>query len=599
MSERVTMPALGESVTEGTVTQWLKNVGDTVEVDEPLLEVSTDKVDTEVPSPVAGTLIEILVGEDETVEVGADLAVVGDADEAPSGGSSDDSADSSEDAADEPEAEADEADEPEAEEAENADDSAPASGDSGEVSGGEEVKMPALGESVTEGTVTQWLKSEGDMVEVDEPLLEVSTDKVDTEVPSPVAGKLTKIVAGEDETVEVGGVLAIIGGEASSAPAKTEKKDEPKQEEPKEEPEPEPKAEKQEEPKQAEKSRPSTSEAAEVQEAPEPEPAKASSEAKQEDAGGETTYVTPLVRKLAAEKGVDLSSLKGSGIGGRIRKQDVLEAAEAAAAPAPDQSAPAAPATPAAAPAAPAASAAPTVEVSEKRGSREKMSRLRKIIAERMVESLQVSAQLTATIEVDMTRVAQLRAAHKEAFLAREGAKLTYLPFISLATIEALKQMPQLNATVEGDEIVYPEAEHLGIAVDTPRGLLVPVIKDAGDLNIAGLARKIADLGSRTRDNKVTPDELSGGTFTITNIGSNGSVSDTPIINQPQVGILGTGTIVKRPAVVTDAEGNDTIGIRQMMMLVLTYDHRVVDGGDAGRFLTLLKKRLEAGAFEI
>ncbi|STD09379.1 Dihydrolipoyllysine-residue succinyltransferase component of 2-oxoglutarate dehydrogenase complex [Dermatophilus congolensis] len=539
MSDRVTMPTLGESVTEGTVTRWLKSVGDEVAVDEPLLEVSTDKVDTEVPSPFSGTLVEILVPEDETVEIGTDLAVIGDASEASSA--------PAEEGAPEPAAPAEES-----APAEEAAAAAPA----GEVSGGQEVKMPALGESVTEGTITRWLKEEGEEVAVDEPLLEVSTDKVDTEVPSPFAGKLTKILAAEDESVAVGGVLAIIGGEAAAAA--------PAEEAP-----------------------------APVKEAP-AAPAKEAAAAPADSAdSGAAAYVTPLVRKLAAQHGVDLSKVKGSGIGGRIRKQDVLEAAK----PAPAPQAPAAAAPAPAAAAAPAA--APEVKVSEKRGTREKMTRLRKVIAQRMNESLQISAQLTSAVEVDITRVAQLRAKNKDAFLAREGVKLTYLPFISLATVEALKQFPELNCQVEGEEIVYPAAEHLGIAVDTPRGLLVPVIKDAGDLNIAGIARKISDLASRTRDNKVTPDELGGGTFTITNIGSNGSIIDTPIINQPQVGILGTGAIVKRAVVVTDELGNDSIAIRHMMFLTLTYDHRVVDGGLAGRFLTTIKKRLEGGAFEI
>ena len=599
MSERVTMPALGESVTEGTVTRWLKSVGDTVEADEPLLEVSTDKVDTEVPSPYSGTLTEILVEEDETVEVGADLCVIGDGSEAPA----------AKDEAPKEEAPKDEAPKQEAPKQEAPAESAPEAGSesssSGEVSGGDRVKMPALGESVTEGTVTRWLKEEGDDVEVDEPLLEVSTDKVDTEVPSPYAGKLTKILAGEDETVEVGGDLCIIGGEAA-APAP---KEEPKAEEPKEEAEPEAK----EEPKQEKSAEPAATPAAPAAAAPEeaPEPkqeapkaeAPAASSASAGGGSGDdaASYVTPLVRKLAAENGIDLASIQGTGIGGRIRKQDVLDAAKAAQAPAesapasPAQSAPAAPAgsAPAAAP------AAPKVEVSEKRGTREKMSRLRKIIAQRMVESLQVSAQLTAAVEVDMTRVAQLRAKNKDAFLAREGVKLTYLPFIALAAVEALKQYPAVNSQIDGEEIVYPEAEHLGVAVDTPRGLLVPVVKNAGDLNIAGISRAINDLASRTRDNKVTPDELGGGTFTISNIGSNGSIIDTPIINQPQSAILGTGAIVKRPAVVTDELGNDAIAIRYMSMLVLTYDHRVVDGADAGRFLTAMKKRLEGGAFEL
>ena len=616
MSERVTMPALGESVTEGTVTRWLKNVGDTVEADEPLLEVSTDKVDTEVPSPFAGTLTEILVEEDETVEVGADLCVIGDGSEAPSESAEEEEPEQEEKPAEPEKDEAKEEPEPEKEPEQEA----PAKSSSGDVSGGDRVQMPALGESVTEGTVTRWLKSVGDDVEADEPLLEVSTDKVDTEVPSPFAGKLTKILVEEDETVEVGADLCVIGGEAE-APAEEKPKKEPKAEpkaEPKEEPKEEPEQEPKEEPKKEsdDDASAATSAAAPAAAAPEEAPQSGSSEsggksdsAPEQSKGGSgggddaASYVTPLVRKLAAEHGIDLATLTGTGIGGRIRKQDVLDAAKAASEPAPEPAAaPAAEGSgaPAAeAPQAPKAAAAPKVETSPKRGTREKMSRLRKIIAQRMVESLQVSAQLTAAIEVDMTRIAALRAAHKNEFLQREGVKLTYLPFIALAAVEALKQYPSVNSQIDGEEIVYPEAEHLGVAVDTPRGLLVPVIKNAGDLNIAGISRAINDLASRTRDNKVTPDELGGGTFTISNIGSNGSIIDTPIINQPQSAILGTGAIVKRPAVVTDDLGNDSIAIRHQMMLVLTYDHRVVDGADAGRFLTALKKRLEGGAFEL
>ncbi|GAB77256.1 2-oxoglutarate dehydrogenase E2 component [Austwickia chelonae] len=549
MSERVTMPALGESVTEGTVTRWLKNVGDTVEVDEPLLEVSTDKVDTEIPSPVAGTLQEILVQEDETAPVGADLAVIGDG--APPTASTAQEAPAQE-----------KAEEPE---------QAPApqtttASDTGQVTGGEKVVMPALGESVTEGTVTRWLKNVGDTVEVDEPLLEVSTDKVDTEIPSPVAGTLQEILVQEDETAPVGADLAVIGGEATGAA---------------EQGSPEP----------------PTEEKAEAAPAAPPAPREEDAAPQQEQAkvteSDQTAYVTPLVRKLAAEHGVELASLKGTGVGGRIRKQDVLEAASAKQ----QAAAPAAPVVPASPPAAATAASAPVV--SSKRGTTEKMSRLRKIIAQRMVESLQTSAQLTAVVEVDMSQVAALRTRAKAEFEKREGAKLSFLPFISLATVETLKQFPHLNASIDGDEIVFHGAEHLGIAVDTDRGLLVPVIKDAGDLNIAGLARKIADLAERTRTNKVGPDELGGGTFTISNIGSNGSLQDTPIINQPQVAILGTGTITKRPVVIKDALGGESIAIRSMMYLCLTYDHRVVDGADAGRFLSALKTRLEGGAFEL
>ncbi|GMA39404.1 2-oxoglutarate dehydrogenase, E2 component, dihydrolipoamide succinyltransferase [Mobilicoccus caccae] len=624
MSERVTMPALGESVTEGTVTRWLKSVGDSVEVDEPLLEVSTDKVDTEIPSPVAGTLTEILAEEDETVEVGADLAVIGDADEADS--SSDDSGSEDEDAdeepqQDEPQDSGEESSKDEESEAPKQEKKSSSGGDGG----GERVPMPALGESVTEGTVTRWLKSEGDQVEVDEPLLEVSTDKVDTEIPSPVAGTLTKILVEEDETVEVGADLAVIGGEASggSGESDTEDKDESDTEDKKEsdsaesesketaeETPVEPSTEsdepkKDESAKKDEKSEPKQDEP--KKDEPKKDAPKSSSEppskAEETDA---SAYVTPLVRKLAADHDVDLTTLSGTGVGGRIRKQDVLDAAkaaeeakQAASAPAPQAEKAAAPAAQAPAPqqgkAAPSAVPAP----SDKRGTTEKMTRLRKVIAERMVNSLQVSAQLTAVVEVDMSRIAALRARTKSDFERREGVKLSYLPFISLATVETLKAFPTLNSSVDGDQVVFHGGEHLGIAVDTERGLLVPVVRDAGDLNIAGLARKIADIAERTRTNKVTPDELGGGTFTISNIGSNGSLLDTPIINQPQVAILGTGAIVKRPVVVQDEYGNDSIAIRHMQYLVLTYDHRVVDGADAGRFLSALKSRLEEGAFEV
>ncbi|HEX5511940.1 MAG TPA: 2-oxoglutarate dehydrogenase, E2 component, dihydrolipoamide succinyltransferase, partial [Actinomycetales bacterium] len=482
-----------------------------------------------------------------------------------------------------------------------------ASGDG--ASGGTPVNMPALGESVTEGTVTRWLKQEGERVEVDEPLLEVSTDKVDTEIPSPVAGTIQKILVGEDETVEVGAQLAIVGEgqvqpQQQAQPAPAEPQPQPsEQPQPQQQPDQRP-AEQQQtvEPEPQQQPAPEALETPSPapQPAPQPQPQPQPTAQRQSAPSGEaTTYVTPLVRKLAAEHNVDLSSLKGTGVGGRIRKQDVLEAAErakaeaaqAAAAPAPQ--APAAAASPAAAP------RAVSPDLAAKRGTTEKMSRLRKVIATRMVESLQVSAQLTTVVEVDVTKVARLRDRAKRDFEAREGVKLSFLPFFALATVEALKAFPQVNASIEDDTIVYHGQENLGIAVDTERGLLVPVIKDAGDLNIAGLARKIADLAERTRTNKVSPDELAGGTFTLTNTGSRGALFDTPIINQPQVGILGTGTVVKRPVVVTDPEGGETIAIRSMVYLALTYDHRIVDGADAARFLTAVKARLEEGAFEV
>jgi len=585
MSESVNLPALGESVTEGTVTRWLKQVGDRVEVDEPLLEVSTDKVDTEIPSPIAGVIEEILVAEDETAEVGAPLVRIGDGS---AGGSAPAEAAPAQEApaapAEEAPAQEAQAEEAPAAPAQEAAPAAPAPA----ASGGEshDVTLPALGESVTEGTVTRWLKAVGDSVEVDEPLLEVSTDKVDTEIPSPVAGTLQEIRVNEDETAEVGSVLAVIGSgaaapaaEPAAAPAA-----------------PAPAAEAKTEAPQA--ATPAPAEAPKTEapktEAPKAEAPKPAEEAAPAASASESGYVTPLVRKLANQQGVDISSLTGTGVGGRIRKQDVLAAADAKAAPAPAAAA-SAPAAPAAAASAPAASAASSL-----RGTVQKAPRIRQVIARRMRESLEISTQLTQVHEVDMTKIAKLRLKAKNSFQAQNGVKLTFLPFIAKAVAEALKQHPKLNAAYDEDkqEITYHSAEHIAIAVDTDKGLLVPVISDAGNLNLAGLAGKIADVAGRTRAGKIGPDELSGGTFSITNIGSVGALFDTPIINQPQVGILGTGSIVKRPVVVADENGDDSIAIRSMMYLSLTYDHRLVDGADAGRFLQTLKARLEEGAFE-
>lgn len=555
MSHSVTMPALGESVTEGTVTRWLKNVGDRVEVDEPLLEVSTDKVDTEVPSPVAGIVESILVQEDETVDVGAELAVIGD-------GSSVAAAPATAPAAAAP-SEPSPAAAPAAE--------APAPAVPAAAASGQAVTMPALGESVTEGTVTRWLKAEGDTVELDEPLLEVSTDKVDTEVPSPYAGTLVKILVGEDETVEVGAELALIG-DGAAAPVAAPAAAAPAPAAPAAPPAPAPAA-------------PAAP--------PAPAPAApAAPPAPAVPAAVPGSYITPIVRKLAREKGVDLDTLVGTGVGGRIRKEDVLEAAAKA-----EEAAKAA-AAPAPAPSAPATPAAKSAEVSSLRGTTEKMTRLRQVISTRMVESLQTSAQLTTVVEVDVTRIVALRAKAKNDFKTREGVNLTFLPFFVKAATEALKSHPKLNASIGDKTITYHNAEHIGIAVDTERGLLVPVIKDAGDLNIPGVAKAIADLAARTRTNKVSPDELSGSTFTITNTGSGGALFDTPIINQPEVAILGVGTIVKRPMVVKDADGNETIGVRSMVYLAISYDHRLVDGADAARYLMAVKARLEEGAFE-
>jgi 2-oxoglutarate dehydrogenase E2 component (dihydrolipoamide succinyltransferase) len=539
MTFSVTMPALGESVSEGTVTRWLKAEGDHVAMDEPLLEVSTDKVDTEIPSPVAGTLQKIVVGIDQTVPVGAELAIIADG-----------AAPAAAPVAAAPVAAAPVTPPP----------AAPAAAPS---SAGTIITMPALGESVSEGTVTRWLKSVGESVVVDEALLEVSTDKVDTEIPSPVAGVLISIDVPVDTTVPVGARLAVVGGAAiASAPVVAAPVVAPVV-------------------------------AAPVVAAPvvaAPVVAAPVVASQPLDA-----YVTPIVRKLASELGVNLATVTGTGVGGRIRKEDVQAAAPKAA--------PAAPAATASAPVA-ATSTAPAqrttsaVPVSPLRGTTVKMSRLRKVIATRMVESLQVSAQLTTVIEVDVTKIARLRDRAKATFEAREGVKLSFLPFFAVSVCEALKQHPVLNSSVEDDQIIYHGTEHLGIAVDTERGLLVPVIHSAGDLNMGGIARKISDLAARTRENKVTPDELGGGTFTLTNTGSRGALFDTPIINQPQVAILGLGAIVKRPMVVKGEDGGETIAIRSMVYLALSYDHRVVDGADAARFLVTLKERLEGGAFE-
>ncbi|WP_159609470.1 2-oxoglutarate dehydrogenase, E2 component, dihydrolipoamide succinyltransferase [Glutamicibacter sp. JC586] len=574
MSETVNLPALGESVTEGTVTRWLKQVGDRVEVDEPLVEVSTDKVDTEVPSPVAGVIEEIFVAEDEDAEVGAPLVRIGD-------GSGSGEAAPAAPAAEEAPAKEEAPAAPATEEA-PAKEEAPAAAESTGSASGTEVTLPALGESVTEGTVTRWLKEVGEEVAVDEPLLEVSTDKVDTEVPSPVAGTLLEIRVPEDETAEVGAVLAVIGAAGAVAPAKEEAPAAPAKEE-----------------APAAPAAPAKEEAPAAPVAP-ATPAAPAAPAKEEapaapaaESNNESGYVTPLVRRLANQHDIDIASVKGTGVGGRIRKQDVLDAVSAK-----ESAAPAASSAPAAAPAAKAA--APAVEASSLRGTTEKAPRIRQVIARRMRESLDVSTQLTQVHEIDMTRIVKLRGSAKSSFKATNGVNLTYLPFIAKAVAEGLKAHPKLNAEYneETQQITYHNAEHLAFAVDTDKGLLVPVVSNAGDLNLAGLASRIADVAARTRSNKIGPDELSGGTFSITNIGSVGALFDTPIINQPQVAILGTGAIVKRPMVITDADGNDSIAIRHMMYLCLTYDHRLVDGADAGRFLQTVKARLEGGAFE-
>ncbi len=663
MSHSVQMPALGESVTEGTVTRWLKSEGDQVTEDEPLLEVSTDKVDTEVPAPYSGVLERILVQEDETVDVGAELAIIGDG----SGGGSGDEgsgdgggqaaqaeqdaqpaqpAQSEQDAQPEPEPEPEaapaseqpsEAPSPETEQPAAApraseQKSSGGGGDGGGKAQGTEVTMPAMGESVTEGTVTRWLKQVGDSVEVDEPLLEISTDKVDTEMPSPVGGTLLQILAQEDETVEVGAPVAIIG-KAGAAPQDQAEQPAQKQEpaaQPEPEPEksePEPQPEKSEPEPEKSEPEPEKSEPAQ-QRRPEPEPARQPAHAapEREPASAAATqaappapresaqsaqsaqswqppaparagtYVTPVVRKLAADSGVDLSSVTGTGVGGRIRREDVLAAAEQQRA---AQAAPA-PAAAASAPAGGGAPVQPTPEATALIGTTQPTPRIRQSIARNMLTAMTTSAQLTTVIEVDVTRVAALRQRAKTAFEAREGVKLSFLPFFVKAAVEAAKAYPIINSSLSEDlkEITYHPAVNMGIAVDTPRGLIVPVVKGADDLNIGGIARRIADLAARTRENKIGPDELSGATLTLTNTGSVGALFDTAIFVPPQSAIVVAGAVVKRPVVVTDTDGNDVIAVRSMAYVALSYDHRTIDGADAARYLTAIKKRLEGGDFE-
>lgn len=639
MAQDIEMPALGESVTEGTVSRWLKKVGDQVAVDEPLLEVSTDKVDSEVPSPIAGVITEILVEEDETVDVGTVVCRVGEASEV---------------GADAP------ASSPAPQTQDTPAPSIPATPPMPETPAGDgqAVEMPALGESVTEGTVSRWLKKVGDRVEVDEPLLEVSTDKVDSEVPSPIAGVVTEILVQEDETVDVGTVLCRVGNSAaapaqSNAPAAPAASPTPAAPAapaaPAVPPAPSlpdnleelpgagipssikregdhhvvqwaypqvhtgypgtmtaqgqvvppsdnlpaapaapaaPKAEAAPAAPQPPAAPPAPA-APKAPAAPTPPATPSQPEDKPQAAkqvsGG---YVTPIVRKLAREKGVDISTLKGSGVGGRIRREDVLAAAQK------PQTAPAA------APEVPAAPL-PPIEAAQERGKTEKLSRMRQTIAKHMMNSLASTAQLTTVVEVDVTRIANLRARAKDSFAQREGTKLSFLPFFVKAAVEALKAHPKINSRVndETNEVTYFDHENVGIAVDSEKGLMVPVIKNCGDLTIAAIARKINELAAKVRDGSISIDEMSGGTFSITNTGSRGALFDTPVVNYPEEAILGLGTIVRRPMVVKDSEGNDTIAVRSLVYLALSYDHRLIDGADAARYLTTVKKRLEEGDF--
>ena len=575
MAVSVQMPALGESVTEGTITRWLKQEGDTVVADEPLLEVSTDKVDTEIPAPASGVLTKIIAREDDIVAVGAELAIIGDAAEAPPAAPPPQppAAPPPQPPAAPPPPAAPVATEPAPPPA-----SPPPAAPVESVASGSatSVLMPELGESVTEGTVTRWLKKVGDPVAADEPLVEVSTDKVDTEIPSPTAGTLLSITAAEDVTVPVGGELGKIGTAEVAPPVPQPAAAPP--------PAPEPTPPVVAAPVVAAPVVAAPVVAAPVVAAP------VVAAPPNDDPG---PYVTPLVRKLAAENGVDLASVKGTGVGGRVRKQDVLAAAEAKKAPTAAASA--------AAPVAPTVAAnAAASPLAHLRGTTVKASRIRQLTARKTRESLLASAQLTQTHEVDMTKIVTLRSRAKKEFAEREGVNLTYLPLIARAVIDALKAHPNINASYneETSEITYYDAEHLGFAVDTEQGLLSPVVHNAGDLSLAGLARAVNDIAARARSGDLKPDELSGGTFTITNIGSQGALFDTPILVPPQAAMLGTGAIVKRPRVIIDEAGNESIGVRSICYLPMTYDHRLIDGADAGRFLTTVRRRLEDGAFE-
>jgi pyruvate dehydrogenase E2 component (dihydrolipoamide acetyltransferase) len=697
MAKPIKMPELGESITEGTITRWLKQEGDQVEVDEPLFEVSTDKVDTEVPSPMAGTLTAIKVKEDETVAVGTELAEIepagaeggGDAEaaggqataaaeapaeeeapaeaasgaeaeeeaparaEAGSGGEAsagaEAGAEAGGDGADETEAEAGAS---EAEASAGAETREATASDDGEAAaearpqaeadssdGGETVtvRMPELGESISEGTITRWLKQEGDQVQVDEPLFEVSTDKVDTEVPSPVAGTIQSIKVPEDETVDVGAELVEIAtgagsgrrrrpaeadgeGGGAEAQAPSGEAAQAEAEAPSEEAG---RADHRPPDEDLQERKPAAGETAE------PEPAKAAAAEGAErsapsDGDGqgrvpEGMVVSPLVRRLAREHRIDLGQIRGTGAGGRVRREDVesylqqrgsqpAQPAAAEAPPAEERKAPAkqpeAPArekAPAAAAARPEGSPGLQVAVPLPTGVREevvKATRTRRLIAERMVTSLQVSAQLTAAVEVDMTKVMRLREQAKEAFKQREGVSLSPLPFCVQAMIAAVKQYPNVNSALDADGNLHVYKDvNLGVAVDTPKGLFVPVIKHADTLNLAGLAKAIADVAARTRDGKVGPDELSGSTITVTNTGSRGTLWDTPIINQPNAAVFATPAIVRRPVVVDDPELGEVVAVRHMMYAILTYDHRIIDGADAARYLVKVKEVLEQADF--
>lgn len=588
MSLEVVMPQMGESITEGTVSKWLKSVGDTIEKDEPILEISTDKVDAEVPSPGAGVLLEIRHPEGETVEVGTVVAVIGEAGEEPAPPEPHTWMDKQTDAVSATTAVPDQSDEVPTPEilTKTATASSEVVADANPQSAihdprSVEVVMPQMGESITEGTVSKWLKAVGDKIEKDEPLLEISTDKVDAEVPSPAAGTLLEIRANEGETVEVGAIVALVGaaGSASAAPQSAAKAD------------PVTKIE---------------TPAELVSTVPVAEPVRTA--AASAGVGGSSldelrrTRSSPLVRSIAKEHGIDISRIAGTGVSGRVTKNDIMSFLETGAALRPQDLlvGHASPSAPSPSRAVPASAPAPAPSGVPAAGDRvEKMSVMRKKIAEHMTLSKQTSAHVTSVYEIDMTNVAKFRDKNKAEFGSRYGTKLTYMPFIFQAVTNAIRKFPIVNAQVSGENIIYKGDINLGMAVALDWGLIVPVIKRADTLSLSGLALAANDLADRARAKKLNPDEVNGGTFTITNPGVFGGLYGTPIINQPQVAILCVGTIEKRPRVLTTAEGDDYIAIRTMAYFALTYDHRIVDGADAERFLAYMKEYLERGDFTL
>ncbi len=590
MSIEVVMPQMGESITEGTVSKWLKQVGERVEKDEPILEISTDKVDAEVPSPGAGVLLEVRTAEGDTVEVGTVVAVIGEEGAEPVAAPAPKPVAATEEAAPvappepivpEPQPEIEAIKMPEVAHAVPSNDQPATSNDQST-----EVVMPQMGESITEGTVSKWLKSVGDDIEKDEPLLEISTDKVDAEVPSPAAGKLLAINVQEGETVEVGSVLALVGS-SSGAAVQSQQPKVQSSETPTSTPEPTPVA----------------------PVAPPAQAAAATASANPRSAIRDPQSLddlrrqksSPLVRNIAKEHGIDITRIPGSGVSGRVTKDDILSFLETGAALRPQdllvkgsasfssQSAPTAPKT---------NYAAPSV-VTAMDDRVEKMSVMRKKISEHMTFSKQTSAHVTSVYEIDMTNVAKFRKANQGAFVAKYGTKLTFMPFIFQAVTASIREHRIVNSQIDGDNIVYKGDINIGMAVALDWGLIVPVIKRAGTLSLAELATTANDLADRARTKKLMPDEVQGGTFTVTNPGVFGGLFGTPIINQPQVAILCVGTIEKRPTVMTTPDGDDYIAIRQMAYFALTYDHRVVDGADAEKFLAYMKKYLEHYQFEI